>query len=415
MKIIKRNTMKYVSILILALVFVACNKGKEAEIPTAKVKKETFYIDIHEEGEVKAIQSINISSPTISWRYGMLKITRLIEDGKEVEIGDTLVIFDPSEVKKAIVDAESRLEIHKAELERMKAQHQSDLEELNADLEVTHLSQQISKIRFESSTYEANVTKKEIQLNLEKANIALERAQSQIENRKKIQNEEIGQKMLAIRQAQAELDDSYKTLEMLTLTAPTPGIAIIRRNWSSDTKFQIGDQVWSGQPMIELPDLNALKADVNINEVDISKITKGLSVQIRPDAFSDSVYTGSVLSVANLAINKDNRSKIKVFPVEIAIDGGKNNLMPGLTVSCRLIIDQIPDVLSIPLEALFREGVSDFVYIKSGNSFKKKEIKTGQQNTDFIIVTEGLDEGDLVALTNPFAAEDEAKNEQKEE
>jgi HlyD family secretion protein len=64
---------------------------------------------------------------------------------------------------------------------------------------------------------------------------------------------------------------------------------------------------------------------------------------------------------------------------------------------------------------LFREGVSDFVYLKSGNSFKKKEIKTGQQNTDFIIITEGLDEGDQVALTNPFAAEDEAKNEQKEE
>jgi HlyD family secretion protein len=280
---------------------------------------------------------------------------------------------------------------------------------------VTRLSQQISKIRFESSTYEASVTKKEIQLNLEKANIALDRAKTQIENRKKIQNEEISQKMLSIRQAQSELNDSYNTVDMLTLVAPTPGIAIIRKNWSSDAKFQMGDQVWSGMPMIELPDLSALKADVNINEVDISKITKGLKVQIRPDAFSDSIYTGSVLSVANLAINKDNRSKIKVFPVEIAIDGGKNNLMPGLTVSCRLIIDQIPDVISIPLEALFREGITDYVYLKSGNTFKKKEIKTSLQNTDFIIVTEGLDQGDLVALTNPFAAEEETKTEQKEE
>ena len=76
--------MKYVSILILVFVFVACNNSKESEIPTAKVKKETFYIDIYEEGEVKAIQSINISSPTISWRYGMLKITQLVDDGKEV-------------------------------------------------------------------------------------------------------------------------------------------------------------------------------------------------------------------------------------------------------------------------------------------------------------------------------------------
>lgn len=404
--------------LSLLVVLMACHKEQKLDVPVAGVRHETFYLDLFEEGEVKATQSVMITSPNISWRYGSLKITRIVEDGKEVGQGDTVVVFDPSEVKKAIVDAESRLEIHKAELEKMKAQHQSDLEELMADFEVTRLSQEISKIRFESSQYEAEISKKEIKLNLEKANIALDRAKTQIENRKKIQQEEITQKQLNIRQAQMELDDSYMTMDKLFVTTPTPGIAILRRNWSSDAKFQAGDQVWSGFPMIELPDLTELKAEVLINEVDISKVQRGLKVEIRPDAFSDSIYQGEVIAVANLAISKDNKSKIKVFPVEVLIQGARQGLMPGLTVSCRIIVDEIPNSTFIPLEAVFKEGDAEYAYVKTSGGFRKQEIKTGLTNTDFAIVESGLKDGDQVALIDPFAKpekEESNKNSEKPE
>jgi HlyD family secretion protein len=129
-------------------------------------------------------------------------------------------------------------------------------------------------------------------------------------------------------------------------------------------------------------------------------------VQIRPDAFSDSVYTGEVISVANLAIGKDGKSKIKVFPVGISIRNAKNVLMPGLTVNCRIIINEIPDMTYIPIESVHREGESDFVYLKTGNSFKKRIINLGHSNADFVIVENGLEAGDVVALINPFETED---------
>jgi HlyD family secretion protein len=253
--------MRRFNYLLFLLLLIGCSSGEKKEIPVGKAVKGTFLIDINEEGEVKAIRSVNIVSPNISWRYGSLKITSLVNDGSEVKMGDTVVVFDPTEIQKAIVDAEARLEINKAELDKLKAQQQSDVEELVADLEVTRLSQQISTIKFESSEYEAQIKKKEIQLNLEQANIALERAEAQIENRKKIQAEEITQKMLAINQAQAELNDSYTTLKMLSVVTPSPGIAIVMKNWTTDAKFQVGDQSWSGSAVIELPDLNELKAD----------------------------------------------------------------------------------------------------------------------------------------------------------
>ena len=395
------------------IIYVSCKDKNVQQIPTGKAIKGIFYVDMHEEGIIEAVKSINISSPTISWRYGgNMKITYIIKDGEEVSAGDTVLLFDPSEVNKGIVEAQSRLEISNAERERMLAQQQSDLEELQADYEVTRISQEISKIRFEQATYESDIMKKEIQLNLEKADISLDRAKEQIENRRKINIEEVKQMELSIEQDNARLREAFQTLERMTVITPSPGIGIIARNYSTNEKYQVGDQVWSGQPLISLPDLSKLKATVKINEVDIGKITKKLKVEIKPDAFSETTFTGAVSTIANLAVNKESGSKIKVFPVEILINETHKNLLPGLTVSCRIIIDEIHDVLYVPLVAVFVEGDKKFVYKKSGVTFVKVEVETGVSNSDFTIITSGLDENDVISLVNPFV-EKEKKEEKK--
>lgn len=415
MKINDHNKIYRGTILILSILILwACNKKEVQQTPSAKVVKGTFYIDLYEVGEIEAVNSTNISSPIISWRYGNLKITQIVKDGVEVNRGDTLIVFDPSEVNKGIVDAEGRLEISIAEMNKLKAQHQSDLEGLNADYEISNLAHQISKIKFESAVYDSEISKKEIQLNLERAEIALVRAKEQIDNRIKIQKEEIKQKNLSIEQNRSQLNEAHETLSRLFLISPSPGIAIISHNWSSGNKFQIGDQCWSGFPLIQLPDLSSLKATVKINEVDIAKISKGLKVEIKPDAFSDSIFTGQVNTVANLAVNKSNDSKVKVFPVEILINETNKNLLPGLTVSCRLIIDQIEDVLYVPLEAINAEGDKNFVYKKSGSSYDKVEVEVGTSNSDYTIITKGLNENDEVALVVPVE-EGESKDKEVKE
>ncbi|MDR2843057.1 MAG: HlyD family efflux transporter periplasmic adaptor subunit [Candidatus Symbiothrix sp.] len=400
------------AVLLLLLLF-ACSKKETGQVPLGTVVKGTFNIEMHEEGEIEAIHSINISSPNISWRYGNLKITQLVKDGQEVAAGDTLLVFDPSEVQKAIVDAESRLEISLAELEKMQAQHESDLEELKSNLEISKLSQEISKIRFESAVYESDIKKKEIRLNLDMADIALVQAAEQIDNRIKIQKEEIKQKNLDIAQARGRLQEAHETLNKLFVTTPSPGIAIISKSWSSGNKFQVGDQCWSGFPIIQLPDLSQLKATVHINEVDIAKITKGLKVEIKPDAFSDSIFTGVVNAVANLAINKDGSNKIKVFPVEILVSKPNPNLLPGLTVSCKITIDQIKDALYVPLEAVHQEADQSFVYKKTTTGYEQTEVETGASNSDFIIIVKGLSENDKIALVNPFTDKDKKEDEKK--
>lgn len=394
--------MKRIFFLFLLIILAACSGRETSDIQTTKVKRGTFMEEITDQGTVEAVNSISVTAPTISYRYGALKIAKIAEDGEEVEKGDTIMIFDPSEIKRAIVQAEQQLEIARAEYEKLKSTQQSEIEDLEADLELALISQEISKINFETSVYEPEATKKEIQLKLESATIALNRAKEQIENKKIIHKEDLIQKSLIIRQLTSTLADANTSMNNLFVVSPAKGIIIKELNWITNQKWAVGDQPYSGSKIIELPDLTAMRAEVKINEVDVSKILPGQRVEIRPDAYSDSVYAAKVESVANLAQNKDFKSKIKIFPVQISISGESEKLLPGLTVSCRIIVNEVPEVLFIPLESLFRDQAIEYVYLKSGSGFKRREIKTGAINTDFVIITEGLNENDLIALSDPF-------------
>jgi HlyD family secretion protein len=399
-------------ITFLLIIILASCKGKEvSDIQVTKVKKGTFLEELTEQGTIEAVNSISITGPTISFRYGSgsLKIAKIVDDGKEVEKGDTIMIFDPSEIKRAIIQAEQQLEIAQAEYEKLASTQKSEIEDLEADLELARISQEISKINSETSIYEPEATKKEIKLKLESATNSFARAQEQIENKKVIHREDLLQKTLAIKQLTATLDDAKSSLNSLFVVSPAKGITIKEENWSSGQKWAVGDQPWSGSKVIELPDLSEMRAEVKINEVDVSKVLPGQRVEIRPDAYSDSIYTGKVESVANLAQNKDYKSKIKIFPVQIRIAGQSKTLLPGLTVSCRIIVSEVPEVLYIPLESLFSKQGMEYVYIKSGSTFKRRDIKTGAINTDFAIVAEGLAENDVIALSDPFLKKEDVK------
>ena len=389
-------------IILLLVLQVSCRGKDNADSEVTTVKRGTFLEELTEQGSVQAVNSISITAPVISYRYGSLKLARIVEDGEEVRKGDTLMIFDPSEIKRAIIQAEQQLDIANAEYEKLRSSQQSEIEDLEADLELTAISQQIARINFETATYEPEATRKEIKLRLESATIALDRAKEQIENKKIIHKEDLLQKSLTINQLKTTLADANTSMNSLFVVSPANGIAIKEQNWSTQQKWGVGDQPYSGSKLIELPDLEQMRAEVKINEVDISKVLPDQRVEIRPDAYSDSSYTGKVEHVANLAQNLDYKSKIMIFPVQIRIEGQSKTLLPGLTVSCKIIVSEIPDVLFIPLESLFNELGTDYVYVKSGSGFKRQNIKTGSVNADYVIVKEGLKENDIIALSNPF-------------
>lgn len=399
-------------LIILSLVaLISCQSKNNFEIPLTQVKKGTFTEEITEEGTIRAVKNTSITTPKISYRYGNMKISSIVEDGTEVNEGDTLVVFNPAELKKAIIDIEQQLEILNAEYEKTKATQESAIEDLKADLEITEISYQISEIKYTNAQFEADLTKREIKLQLETQKIGLNRAREQIGNRLKIHKEELFQKTLGMNQLKIRLKEAKESLDNLFVVSPSKGIAIVRDNYMTRQKWKAGDAPYSGYPIISLPDLSEMMVDTKINEVEVSKIKLGLPVKIKSDAYSDTSYTGTVDYIANLAQPKDRNGKIKVFPITILIDGTETNLLPGLTVSCKILVNEIHDVLILPIETIFEEMGQTYVYMKTGSGFKRQDVIISERNTDFVVIVDGLKENDEVALIDPFFNTQEEEDE----
>ena len=397
------TTTSLLFILLVVIWVKTCSITSAVALETYTVKRNTFRLTVTETGELEAVNALTIAAPLIPWNLGSLKITRLIEDGEEVKKGDLLVEFDKGEVQKSMETAQSELEITQAELRKAVATQKSQINEMQADLEKARLQHRIAQLNFELADFKSDIERKKIELQLSDAEIDLNKAEQQIENQKNINLQETNKLKLQVNQAQTRLDEARTTLDKLTVLAPAPGIAIIQRNWYTDNKFQTEDQPWRGQRLIQLPDLATMQCKLMINEVDISKIDTAQTATISLDAYPDTSFNAHVISVAALARDKNRDSKVKVFDALLLLDESDQRLIPGMTVSCEILVNEIEDTLFIPLEGVFQDEKGPYVYLKNGKNFIHRYIKTGLENDNFVVIAEGLQENDIIALMDPFA------------
>ncbi len=385
----------------LLCIGLGCGNPLGGSVPVYTLKRGEFVNSITVSGELEAVRSRVISAPVLKIRGAYPKIALIVDDGQKVEKGDQLIQFDRSTVEQAITGARNELDIALAELSKEKVSNKSEIEDLQSDLKVAEINYKLSRLELEKAEFEAEIDRKDMELALEKSAISLEQSRAEIENRKLVQSMELKKLELKVTQARTKLEDAEESLASLTILAPTPGIAILHDSRMTREKYKADDQVWPGWPLIGFPDMTELKAKVEVSEIDISRIDTGQIARIRLDAYPDTVFSGRVTDISSLARNKDRDSKVKVFDTTILLDNVDDKMLPGMSVNCDIIIEQIPDTLFIPLEALFLEDGRRVVYVKNGAGFDKREIVTGSFGDNYAVVAEGLEEDESVALIDP--------------
>jgi HlyD family secretion protein len=371
----------------------------DSNVPLFSVKKDAFLISITENGEIKAKNSISITAPRVR---SSLKIVELVPEGNYVKPGEIIARFDPTEALVKLKDAEAQLEIARSNRAKLVANHQSDMAQMESDLKSAELSFELSKLNLEQMKFEAEAKRREAELQHNKNELNFERTKQTFESKKIIQKFEMENMDVEIRQKISELEKAQRDLDALTLMSSAEGLVVYGINWSNQgQKFQIGDQPWPGQTIVTLPDLSKMESHTYVNEVDISKIKVGQKVEVKLDAFQDSIFLGKVSNVARLGKQKDNQSTIKVFDVFVEIKGVSEILKPGMTTSNKIIIDKIEYQIFIPHEALFENESKLFVYKQDGSGFDEIDVKIGNKSDDFIVIKSGLQDGDVVALRDP--------------
>lgn len=368
-------------------------------VPTYTVEKDNFLVTITESGEIRAKNSVPINAPRIR---GSLKIIALAPEGKIVAVGDTLVRFDATEADAKVIEEQAKLQILRSDKKKLLANHASAVGDMKSRLQSAEISFELSKLKLEQIKYEAEATQQEQRLQFQKDEISYKQTKKEFENLMSIHESEMLRMDKEIEQQILEVNEELRELDALTITAPAPGLVVYSINWRNNgRKWAVGDDCWRGASLITLPDLSIMESLTYVNEVDISKITDSLKVEVKLDAFQDSIFSGTVSQIASLGRQKGEDSNLKVFEVIVLISESSAILKPGMTTSNKIIINEIPDVLFVPHESIFQSEGKSFVFLQNGSSYDRQEVTVGEKSEDFIVITSGLKDGDVISLRDP--------------
>ena len=331
-----------------------------------------------------------------------LQIVDMVEEGTIVKKGDFLFQLDTSDAQQRVDEEKDQLANAKAQLESEKATIASNMAQLESQLESEHYSYQQAELSLKMMQFEAEARKQEYELNMKKAEVALSQAKEKIASQKIIDRATIMKAEMEVRRAEADLKEAEENLSMLTVIAPLDGLVVYKEIWSGGQmkKVQVGDSPFFGMPVIAIPDLSVMQAEMTVNEVDISKLEKGQNAIITVDALEGKAYYGKVSRVAALA-RREESTNVKVFDVEVKLDSTDGDLRPGMTCDSRIITGRIEDALYVPIQSVFHKEDTTVVYVMGGRSPRMQEVKLGAKSSNYIVIEDGVEAGDLVCLRDP--------------
>lgn len=395
-----------VLVVILAVGFLIINKrsgttGTEIEVPVTKGEFESL---VYATGQLQASQSVSINVPnelsSRRLRIYEIKVTNIVDEGTVVDSGGYVASLDHSAIAELLVKAREDLQKTLDALDDAKIDTSINLSNLRDELLNAKVSVETKRLVVEQSVYESPAVKRQAALDLERAERDLEQQHRNYDLKKKQDEYKVQRAREEMRREQEKVDDILKLFEALEVKAPQSGMVI----YSLDRfgkKIKAGSTVSRWAPQItELPDLSTMISKTYINEIDISKIKKGQPVQVGIDAFPEKRFQGEVTSVANIGQAIPGGDS-KVFEVTIQIHGSDPDLRPAMTTMNVIKTATLTDVLYIPQDAIFSNDTISYVFRLSGRDKMRQIIEKGEENENYVVIRQGLDENDRVLLTMP--------------
>ena len=202
------------------------------------------------------------------------------------------------------------------------------------------------------------------------------------------------QKLSLYGQSESQIQQLLKTQKKnpyVVFYAPESGVV-------AELSITPGQYVTEGSPLLRLEGYQQLwvEADVYANEVKHIKLGQKVKV----------VITGWEDQPQEMTINfitPSLQAGTQLMQIRGSISNSKNQWQPGLQVSVALPSAQQGKALTLPVDAVIRDGKGMHVWLKKGkDSFEPRLVKTGEENDQQVEIVEGLKAGDQVVASGAY-------------
>ncbi|HSK04652.1 MAG TPA: hypothetical protein VK932_25555 [Kofleriaceae bacterium] len=377
-------------------------------VPTFVVAEDRLVRRVSAEGNLRAVKATPLIVPKTSG-FGAMKIAWLAPDGGIVKQGDVVVRFDRTGPEKQLADGRADLASANARLaaEQIKAGAAVAARDTAAKLASDELAQ---TRRFQSKDKEIFSRNQIIESELDEQLAAARKHHA--EQTRSVERDLSRTKagLIAVEQQKAELaiNHARSALDSMEIRAPHGGIFVLQRNWRGEYP-KVGQQMWPGQRVADIPLLEAMEAEVFVLEVDGSGLAEGQPAEVVIEARPETVHRGKVRLVDKLAKPRIDGVPIQYFAVVIELERTEPAVMkPGQRVRARLILDE-ERALVVPRQAVMSKDGKSVVYRRTARGeLESVPVELGAATSGRVAVTKGLAAGDVIALRDPTRSVDQA-------
>ena len=170
---------------------------------------------------------------------------------------------------------------------------------------------------------------------------------------------------------------------------------------------EAGQGITTNTRVIEVVDTTVVEVDGIVDEIDVLFVQVGARTEVIMDALPGQVLEGTVTSIASAG---QNQQGVVTYPIstEVRVPEGVQ-LVEGLSATASIILREDIDVLLVPTQAIYGTFEQPVVLVMSNGSIREQPVALGNSDGFWIVVTNGLQEGDRVAIetaeasTDPFA------------
>lgn len=259
----------------------------------------------------------------------------------------------------------------------------------NDDLSVSVAKSQTSYQQALSSLESAKATKKQAKVDLDAANSKNEAA---LKQKHEAAEAGVASARQALISTQADLANQRSNAAERKVVSPIDGTvnAVNIKNGDDLSKLSSGT---ARQVPIIIGDLGTMKAQVQVNEVDISNVSIGQKVMMKMDALDDFEASGKVEKMDSLGTVT---SGVVTYNVTIDFDSLDSRIKPEMSISSSIITAVKQNVLTVPSSAVKIQEGTNYVEVLNGATPEQKTVTVGASNSTDTEIVSGLSEGDKV-------------------
>lgn len=373
-----------------------CGSDVESQIPIYQVTQTTFDIRIDATGEIEAAESQKIIAP--GRRPKML--AWLAQENTYVKAGEVIARFDSERILRD--KNEEEFAVLKLQQDIVNSEASQNQEKQFIQSEQAFVEEEFSFVdRFAIDDLRI-YSKLDIIDTLQNRDF-LEAKDTFLDWKEDsiLEQHDSAMSVLDIKKQghQRKLKQYVSALNQLEVRAPYSGLLVYVKDRRGE-KPAIGNTVFPGRALAEIPNLDNLQAKLYVLANDAIELDKQQRVELTLDAFPDKTFTGIVASVSAFPREIRRGNPIKYYELTASInEQNKDILKPGRKLTATIYVTQPEETLAVPLQSITYEQEQSYVYLQRGSNFIKHPVTTGRKNLYFIEITSGLTIGDQIALS----------------